>query len=135
MLYKLFQSIPANTTAADPNWQKFQISKGTIIEWIIITPLECANLMQFWIDYHGTQILPFSTGERIYGFTTNAPIKESIKIDAAPYVLDVYAINTDTVKAHEYNIYVNIKPKEPVSVIEEEEGFWERIGRTLGFGE
>lgn len=114
MLYKKRHSVPYNTKIGDPDWQKLDISKGTIIEWIIVTPLECANLLQFWVEFHGVQLLPFSTGERIYGFTTNAPIKESIEIKAPPYELDIYAINTDTAKAHEYNIYVNVMPKKPI---------------------
>jgi len=116
MLYKIFRSVPANTTADNPDWQKLKISKGTLIEWIIVTPLECANLLQFWVSYHGMQILPFSGGERIYGISWPTVIKENIKIDTPPYELDIFAINTDTVKVHEYNLYANVMPKEPVSV-------------------
>lgn len=117
MLFKISHSVDANTTADDPDWQKLNVSKGTIIEWIIVTPLECSNLLQFWVEYHNVQILPFSTGERMYGFFTTAPIKESMEINDPPYILDVYAINTDTAKAHEYNLYVNIMPKKPISVV------------------
>lgn len=117
MLFKKFRSVPANTKVSAPDWQKLQIGKGTIIEWIIVTPLECANLMQFWVDYHKLQILPFSTGERIYGMSWPTVIRDNILIDDPPYILDIRAINTDTKKAHEYNLYVNIMPKKPIAVI------------------
>jgi len=133
LLYKKFRSVPANTTEAAPDWKKLNISKGEIIEWIIVTPLECANLLQFWVEYHGVHVLPFTTGERIYGFTTNAPIRESLNIDAPPYELDIYAINTDTAKDHEYNIYVNVMPKKAVKPLEEGvEGIWERLKGFVG---
>ena len=113
MLYKINHDVPANTAIAAPDWQKLQVCKGTIKEWVIVAPLECANLMQFWVEYHGLQILPFSHGERIYGISWPVVIHENLELDVDPYVLDVKAINTDTVKQHEYNLYVNVLREEP----------------------
>jgi len=132
MLYKINCDVPANTAIAAPDWQKLKMSKGTIIEWIIVTPLECANLMQFWVEYHGVQILPFSRGERIWGLSWPTVIKDNIKIDSPPYELDVYASNTDTVKNHEYNIYCNIEPATAVIPGDETAGLWDKIKGFIG---
>ena len=135
MLYKKYGSIPANTTETNPDHRKLIVCKGTIKQWIIVTPLECANLMQFWVEYHGVQILPFSRGERIWGLSWPTVIKDNIKIDSPPYELDVYAINTDTVKNHEYNIYCDIESVTAVIPGDETAGLWDKMKGFIGGGE
>lgn len=113
MLYKINRDVPKNTTTAAPDWQKLQVCKGTIVEWIIYCPEECADLMQFQVRYKGTQLLPFSRDEYMNGLTGPIPIKENLKLDVSPYVLDVYAYNLDDRHSHEYNLYCNVLRDEP----------------------
>ena len=113
MLYKKYASIPANTTAAAPNWQKLQVCKGTIKEWIVFCPEECADLMKFKVRYKGNQLLPFSRDEWMDALTTPFPIMENLGLDVSPYVLDVYAYNLDERYSHEYNLYVDVLKDEP----------------------
>jgi len=116
LLYKINRDVPANTTAADPDWQKLQVCKGTIVEWIIYCPEECADLMQFQVRYKGTQLLPFSRDEYMNALTGPIPIKENLKLDVSPYVLDVFAFNLDDKYSHEYNIYCDILRDTPLKV-------------------
>jgi len=42
------------------------------------------------------------------------PIKENLKLDVSPYVLDVFAFNLDDTYSHEYNIYCDVLRDKPV---------------------
>jgi hypothetical protein len=108
LLYKINRDVPANTTAAAPDWQKLQVTKGTIKEWIIFCPEECADLMKFKVEYQGVQILPISRDEWMDALMIPFPIMENLNLDVAPYVLDIRAYNLDTKHSHEYNLYVDI---------------------------
>lgn len=110
MLFKINYDVPANTAKQAPDHQKLSIAKGTIIEWIVSMPEESADLMQFRVEYHNTQIFPFSGSTWAYGLFDPIPIKENIEVFDAPYALDIYSFNLDTRYTHEYNIYCNIDP-------------------------
>lgn len=116
MLFKLRRSVPANTTASNPDFRKLSIAKGTIIEWLVQMPEECADLMQFRVEYHNTQILPFSGSTWLYGMFEPTVIRDNILVDDGPYVLDVYAFNLDDTNSHEYNLHCNVEPKKAVKV-------------------
>ena len=113
MLYKINRDVPANTTAADPDWQKLRVCKGIIKEWIVYCPEECADLMKFQISYQGHQILPVSRDEWMDALQKNAPVLENLELKVSPFVLDIYAYNLDDTYTHEYNIYVNILRDKP----------------------
>lgn len=134
MLFKLRRSVPANTTQANPDFRKLSIAKGTIIEWMIQMPEECADLMQFRVEYHNTQILPFSGSTWLYGMFEPTVIKDNILIDDGPYALDIYAFNLDTRYSHEYNLHCNIEPKKPVTPIAPSEPMMERLKGFFGGG-
>ena len=121
MLYKQFRSVPIGTTAADPDWQKLQVTKGMIKRWIIFSDPEAANLLHVRVEYHGTSIMPFGGKDWIVGFFTNTPIEDNILLDVAPYELDIYAYNESTVNEHEYYIHPIIIRKEPVAPAEIDE--------------
>ncbi len=130
MLFKLHRIVPANTPASNPDFQKLSIAKGRIIEWLVQMPVECADLMQFRVEYHNTQILPFSGSTWIYGLFEPTVIKDNILVDDGPYALDIYAFNLDDSYSHEYNLYCNIEPKKAVKVTEpgfDIKGAWDRL--------
>jgi len=102
MLFKKFRSVPANTTILNPDWQKLDIAKGTIKQWLIFFDPEAADLLHVRIEYHGTQIMPFSGSEWLVGFFTDAPMEDNIEIGYLPYVLDIFAYNEDDTYPHEY---------------------------------
>lgn len=135
MLFKINHSVPANTTEANPDWQKLKIAQGTIIEWLIHMPEECADLMQFRVERNKAHIFPFTGSTWMYGIFEPTVIKDNLPIDAAPYVLDIYAFNLDDSYSHEYNIHVNIEPAKPVVVGEGVEGVWERLKGYVRLGE
>jgi len=114
MLYKINRDVPANTAIDSPDWQKLQVCKGTIKEWIIFCPEECADLMKFRVRYKGTQLLPFSRDEWMDAFSTPIMPTDNLELDVSPYVLDVYAYNLDTRHSHEYNVYCNVLRDKPV---------------------
>ncbi|GAH58678.1 unnamed protein product [marine sediment metagenome] len=116
MLFKINRNVPANTPMSSPDFQKLSISKGTIIEWMLHMPEECADLMQLRVEYHNTQILPFSGSTWIYGMFEPTVIKDNILVDDGPYALDIYAFNLDDSYSHEYNIHCNIEPKKAVKI-------------------
>lgn len=105
MFFKKFQSIPANTTAASPNWQKLSVAQGTIKQWIIFFDPEAADLLHIRVEYHGTSIIPFGGEDWIEGFFTDVPFEDDIRLDVAPYVLDILAYNEDDTFPHEYFIH------------------------------
>jgi len=132
VLYKKYASIPANTTVAAPNWQKLQVCKGTIKEWIVFCPEECADLMKFKVRYKGNQLLPFSRDEWMDALRSPIPIKENLELKVPPYVLDVYAYNLDDSYSHEYNIYADILRTESVTPGDETAGLWDKIKGFIG---
>jgi len=132
MLFKIRRSVPANTLKTNPDWQKLKIRKGTIVQWIIFMPEECADLVQFQVFYHGHPVLPQNENEWMYGFFIPTVITDKILIEDSPFELDIYAFNTDDSYEHEYNLYVNVEPEKPVSPMEEEESIWEKLKGWLG---
>ena len=132
MMYKIRRSVPANTPRNNPDWQKLKISKGTIIQWIIFMPDECADLLQLQVYYHGHPVLPFNEDQWMYGFFIPTSIPDKLEIDAAPFYLDIYAVNLDDAYSHEYNLYVNIEPKKPVKPATELTSIWEKLRGWLG---
>lgn len=132
-MYKYHGVVPASTTEAAPLWEKLKIMKGTIVQWVVFQPEECADLLKFWVSYHGKQIFPWNTEEWAYGFFVPTPINESILIEDTPYELDFYAVNDDDSYEHEYLVYVNVEPPEPIAPAEEgEEGLWQRLREFFG---
>jgi len=115
MLFHYTGAVPANTTTNNPLWEKLVVAKGTIIQWVLFQPEECADLLKFWVVYHGTQILPFNPDEWAYGFFVPTKIDEKIELPDSPYILDFYAINEDDSYSHEYHVYVNVEPAEIVT--------------------
>ena len=87
-------------------------------------PEETADLMQFRVEYHGFQLLPFSRNTYIYGISEPTVFDESILIDTPPYVLDILSFNLDDSYSHEYNLYVNIIPKKAVNVVSTDGANW-----------
>ena len=100
MLYKKFRSVPANTTAAAPDWQKLKVTKGSIKQWVIFFDPEAANLLHVRVEYHGTSIMPWGGKDWLVGFFTDTPLDDNILLDAAPYELDIYAYNEDDSYPH-----------------------------------
>lgn len=135
MLFKHYQSVLANTTKGAPNWQKLTIAKGEIKQWLIFFDPDAADLLHIKIEYHNTQILPFSGNKWLTGFLIPITLDEKIKIDDPQYILDIYAYNEDTKYPHEYFVHVVIEPKEPVTVTGEIEGLWDRLKGFIGLGE
>jgi len=115
MVFKIQQSVPASTTKTSPDWQKLSIMKGVIRQWVLFQPDECANVMQFRVEYHGHPVLPATGDEWMYGFFVPTSFMDKLRIDNAPYVLDVYAFNDDDSYPHEYNIYVVVDPPKAIS--------------------
>jgi hypothetical protein len=115
VLFHYTGHVPANTTEAAPFHEKMKLLRGTIIQWIPFQPEECADLLKFWVCYHGFQLFPFNPDSWAYGFFTPMRIEDEIEFNVAPYELDFYAVNEDDSYEHEYHVYVNIKPPKPIS--------------------
>lgn len=130
MLFKKFQSIPANTTAAAPNWQKLKILPGTIVEWIIFFDPKAADLLNIRVVYHNMQLVPFSPDTWLNAFFTSQPFKENIEIKLPPYELDIYAYNLDDTFPHQYFIHPIIIQKKPLKIPETDKEistFWQQF--------
>ena len=110
MMFKKSYDVPANTTFQAQNHQKLKIAKGKITGWIVFMPEEAADLLQLNVQYHNLQIFPFSGSEWFYGVFQAFMIPDNFEVLDAPYVLDIYAINTDDTFTHEYNVEVMIEP-------------------------
>jgi len=116
MLYKKFRSVPANTTAADPDWQKLKVTKGTIKQWVIFFDPEAANVLHVRVEYHGHSIMPWGGKDWLVGFFSDAPLDDNIELGSPPYELDIYAYNEDDSCPHEYYIHPSILREKPVSI-------------------
>ena len=110
MMFKLSYDVPANTTQQAPDHKKLKIGMGRITGWIVFTPLKAADLLQLSIEYHNLQVFPFSGSEWFYGNHQPFIIPDDFPIPDSPYVLDIYAVNTDDTFAHEYNVMVILGP-------------------------
>ena len=133
MLFKLRRLVPANTLKTAPDFQKLSIAKGRIYEWLIQMPSECADVMQFRVEYHKTQILPFSGSTWLYGMFEPTVIRDNILIDDGPYALDIYAFNLDDSYSHEYNLHCNIEPAKPITPgVEETPDWWSQLKGLFG---
>jgi hypothetical protein len=125
--------VPANTTTNSPLMEKLKVGKGKIIQWVVFQPEECADLLKFWVEYHGTQIFPFNPEEWAYGFFIPTGIPDNIELGDEPFTLDFFAVNLDDSYEHEYHVFVNIEPAEPIKIpAEGEAGLWERLKDALG---
>jgi len=116
MLYKQFKSIPANTKADNPDWQKLKVTKGTIKQWVIFFDPEAANVLHVRVEYHGSSIIPWGGKDWLVGFFTDTPLDDNIELDAPPYTLDIYAYNDDDSYPHEYYIHPIILREKPVLI-------------------
>lgn len=130
MLFKIRRSVPANTNRPNLDWQKLKICKGTITQWIVFQPIQASNLCQFRVQYHGVHVLPVTPHQFLYGFFNMTVFEDNVKIDGAPYELDVFAFNDDTTFDHEYNLYVNVFPEKaytPAELSEEDKAALEAL--------
>ena len=134
MLYKKFRSVPANTTENAPDWQKLDVTKGTIKGWIIFFDPEAADVLHVRVEYHGTPIMPFGGKDWLVGFFTDSPLQDNIKLDVPPYELDIYAYNKDDSYPHEYFIHPIILRKEPVTPTEIDEETAAMLEELMGGG-
>jgi hypothetical protein len=126
--------VPADTTHVDPFHEQLTICDGEIIQWLLYQPEECADLLKFWVVYHGTQIFPFNPDNKGYGFFIPTVIDESIMIHDSPFRLDMYAVNNDDSYEHEFNVSIIIKPSEYIPVGSGETPDWAKKIRAF-FGE
>jgi hypothetical protein len=135
MLFALHRSVPANTPATAPDKQTFNIARGTITKWFILFPVETANVLRIQIRYHEHQLIPLEEDDYLYGGGYAFNLEDDTAIDELPYELTVYAYNTDTTHAHEYNVYCILKPKgeEPVEALLG--AIWEEVRGFVGGGE
>lgn len=135
MMFKDSYSVPANTTTTAPCWRKLQICKGTITGWMVYMPEEAADLLQVKIEYHGTQLYPFTRGEWAYGLFEPELIPEEIPIDQPPYELDILAVNTDDTNTHEYNVHVVVSPKTGAEAVPSTSASWfDKLRELFGGG-
>lgn len=135
MVFKITRKVPAQTTRQDPDWQKLYIMKGVIRQWILFMPEETADVLQFRVEYHGSPVLPSTSHQWMYGFFDATAIDDKLKIDDAPYVLDVYAFNEDDSYPHEYNLYVVVDPPKAMSPSEIDEETQALLEELMGGGE
>ena len=135
MMFKLSYDVPANTNAQAPDMQKLKIGKGTIKGWVVFMPEEAADLLQLRIEYHNTQVFPFSGSEWWYGVFQAFIIPDDFPIPDSPYVLDIYAVNTDDTFTHEYNVMVIVEPaSQPVTAAPTSAGWFEKLREMFGGG-
>lgn len=134
MLFKEHQSVPANTTESNPNWQKFRVEKGTIRQWIVFFDPESADLLHVRVFYQGSQILPFSQDKWLTAFFTDSPFEENIELNVPPYVLDIKAYNEDSRHPHEYFVHCVILRDQPVRPGSFTQTFMNRWRQMFGGG-
>ena len=115
MLYHYTGTVPANTAELAPFHEKLSVTAGTIVLWIPFMPEEDADLVKFWVEYHGIQLFPWNREEWAFGFFVPIPIPEKLTLDIPPYELDFWAVNEDDTYEHEFNLYIDILPKQPVA--------------------
>jgi len=133
MMFKLSYDVPADTTAQAPNIQKLKIGKGRIKGWIVFMPEEAADLLQLKIEYHNTQIFPFSGSQWWYGVFQAFIIPDNFPIPDSPYTLDIYAVNTDDTFSHKYNVMVIVEPaSQPGPAAPTSAGWWETMKGVFG---
>ena len=134
MLFKQLVEVPANTAESSPVWEKLHVQKGTIIQWIVFSDPEAADLLHYRAKYHGTQIFPFIGVNWAEALLTPVPIVENLELKTAPYVIDIEAYNDDDTFEHEAWFYVNIVQEKAVELPQTSVNVIERFKALFGGG-
>jgi len=95
MLYKIRDSVAANTTELTAETKKLAVTQGIIRQWFIFAPLEGANLLKVKVLFHGHQLIPYNREEYILPATfNNQPIDEYFELSGHPYELEICLLYT-----------------------------------------
>lgn len=110
MLYKMGNTVAANTTEATAEETRLHITKGVVLEWDIGAPDEASNLLHLKIFHGGQQIVPFNRETDILPSTLKRPFQEYFEVSAEPFELVFMAWNEDDFYPHEYWVHVTVLP-------------------------
>jgi hypothetical protein len=114
VLFEASITIPANTTAADPETAMLKIAHG-IISKIMVRPRPGhAGLAHCVILHHEHQIAPSTEGMDFAGDTFPIDWEEYYECYQPPYELKLKGWNTDDTYEHTFDIFVAILPRKAI---------------------
>lgn len=135
MMFKITDSVAANTTRHTAQIKKLSVGQGIIKRWDIGAPMEGINILNLRVLYHDQQLIPFNRDSSVWPALIFDPIPDEFPLLEPPYELEFRSWNTDTVKAHIYWVRVVIIPEEPVGGKYVSPSLMEKIKARFGGGE
>lgn len=110
MIYKMSNSVAANTTENTAEETRLTITKGVIMEWDIGGFDEGADLLHLKIFHGGQQLVPFNREANVWPSLMKRPFMEYFSVTAEPFELMFLAWNEDDSYSHEYWVHVTVVP-------------------------
>jgi hypothetical protein len=132
MIYKMSNSVAANTTENTAEETRLKITTGVIMEWDIGGFDEGANLLHLKIFHGGQQLVPFNREADIWPSLMKRPFTEYFPVSAEPFELVFQAWNEDDSYPHEYWVHVTILPPIIAALVSVGRGIAARFRKFLG---
>jgi len=110
MIYKMSNSVAANTTENTAEETRLKITKGVIMEWDIGGFDEGADLLHLKILHGDQQLVPFNREADVWPSMVKRPFWEYFPVTAEPFELVFLAWNEDDSYSHEYWVHVTVMP-------------------------
>jgi len=132
MIYKVSNSVAANTTEATAEETRLKITKGVIMEWDIGGFDEGADLLHLKIFQSDQQLVPFNREADVYPAMMKRPFWEYFPVTAEPFELVFSAWNEDDSYSHEYWVHVTVMPPFVASLLAVSRGILAKIRTFFG---
>lgn len=135
MIYKMRNSVAANTTEGTAEESRLKITTGVIMEWDIGGAPEGVNLLHLRI-YHGDQqLVPFNREADVWPALMKRPFIEYFPVTAEPLEIVFLAWNEDDLYPHEYFVHVTVLPPIIAGLVGVGRGIVSGFKRIFGGGE
>lgn len=115
MIYSFSISTPANTAATAKKRTVLPLRRGIIHQIDVLFPPGPAGLLHLGINRAETQFFPYNADGDFSSDNDSFSFREHIPLLAAPYQLEAYTYNLDTVYDHLVIIRLGILPPEVVA--------------------
>lgn len=99
-----------STTVFAPKQSSLGITKGVITQWIIFFPAGSRGALRFRVRIGTRYLLPMTPSSYMKGENVQLTIPDWHYIKDAPFKLDIYSWNNDSIDDHEFKLDVSIMP-------------------------
>lgn len=131
MYYETSITIPANTSRSSPEEVELKVTQGIIHRGEIEFPWGCAGLAHVSVHYQEHQIWPANPSGDIASDDHVVPIDDIIRLDSAPYLLDIRGWNDDDSYSHTLRVRVGLLRREELALARAQPSVLTRLKEVL----